>query len=69
MAAHPRLMSRRPRRGKFRQIRCAICYRRFRPWQRRWVGANYFPHPWMLVHRKCGYRTEHALRAQAMEKI
>ena len=46
----PRLMTRRRWRGKYRQIRCAWCYRRFWPWQLRVKGANYFPHPWMDCH-------------------
>ena len=69
MADHPRLMTRRRWRGKYRQIRCAVCYRLFWPWQARWGGANYFRHPYMLVHKQCGLREEHRLRAEAMETI
>lgn len=64
-----RLISRRPHRGKYRQTRCAACYRLFWPGQARWTGANYFRHPYMLVHAACGMREEHRLRAMAMETI
>ncbi len=65
--AGPRLLTRHRWQGKYRQIRCAVCYRPFWPGQNRWRGANYFPHPYMLVHRKCGLHAEHELRAKAME--
>jgi len=53
-----RLLKRRFFRPGFRQIRCAVCYRRLWPWQARARGANYFPHPWMLCHLACGKAKE-----------
>ena len=49
-------------RSRYRQRRCAVCYRRFWPWQERWKGANYFPHPYMQVHPLCGQRKAEELR-------
>jgi hypothetical protein len=37
--------------GRYRQVRCAWCYRRLWPWQATVTGANYFPHPYMTCHR------------------
>jgi hypothetical protein len=51
----PRLLTRRPYRGKYRQYRCALCYQRLWPWQATCRGANYFPHPYMRVHSYCGW--------------
>lgn len=51
----PRLLTRRPHHGKYRQVRCALCYHRFWPWQQQIKGANYFPHPWMQVHVRCAW--------------
>ena len=50
----PRMLTRRRYFGKYRQFRCALCYRRFWPWQERLRGANYFRHPYMMVHHWCG---------------
>jgi hypothetical protein len=63
-SATPRLMSRRPSRrsGKFTQVRCAVCYRRLRRWQRLIGGANYFRHPYMTCHYACGIAEEARLR-------
>lgn len=69
MAGARRLLTRRRWHGKYRQIRCALCYHLFWPWQVRWKGANYFPHPYMKVHEWCGKTAEHDLRTQAMETI
>jgi hypothetical protein len=49
----PRLLAKRWLRHGYKQIRCALCYRRFRPGQARVDGANYFPHPYMACHPKC----------------
>lgn len=51
-----RLLTKRQYRGKYRTIRCALCYRRFWPWQRTVRGANFFPHPYMMTHFICGMR-------------
>jgi len=61
----PRLLTRHRWRGKYRQIRCAVCYRRFWPWQQQIRGANYFKHPWMMCHLSCGLAEEKRLRSAA----
>jgi hypothetical protein len=50
----PLLLRRRWTGPGYRQIRCALCYLRFWPWQKQVRGANYFPHPYMRVHPLCG---------------
>ena len=42
-------------------VRCAVCYRRFWPWQRTLRGANYFRHPYMMCHRQCALAEEQRL--------
>ncbi len=62
----PRLLSTRAglRSHRFYSVRCAVCYRRFWPWQRRTGGANYFRHPWMDCHPACGLAEEKRLRGE-----
>lgn len=58
MTTVPRLLVKRWPAKSYKQIRCALCYRRFMPWQERWRGANYFRHPYMQVHKGCGLEEE-----------
>jgi hypothetical protein len=46
----------------YRQVLCGLCHRRLWPWQRRIKGANYYPHPFALVHPMCAVLYDPNLR-------
>jgi hypothetical protein len=45
-------------RSAYVAARCAVCYRRLWPLQRKTAGANYFRHPYMICHLACGLAEE-----------